>query len=320
MRVLRVDALRREARDRIRLDQKIDAFGAAAMPALDQHRARAEREQFLALLPHLGFVFGDRRLQQGGGFRQIRGDDQRLRHQHIAQDLDRFGREQPVAGRRDHHRIEHDLALVVTFEPRRHRFDHRRLRQHADLDRADIEIGKHRIDLRGDEVRRHVVDRGDALGILRGQRRDHRGAIDAERGEGFQIGLDAGAAAGIRARDGDRDRRGHAAPRFSRAASTRLRNVSAAAFGSFAMRKSRDYRDAVGAGRDRVRRIAFVDAGDRSDRKARRALADRGCDRAQAFGADRRIGIVFRHGLVDPADADIVEMIERRLFAPGAGS
>ena len=37
------------------------------------------------------------------------------------------------------------------------------LRQHADLHRADGEIGEHRVDLRRDEVRRHVVDAGDAL-------------------------------------------------------------------------------------------------------------------------------------------------------------
>ena len=82
-----------------------------------------------------------------------------------------------------------------------------RLRQHADLHRAHVEIGEHGVDLRGDEVGRHVVDGGHAPGVLRGQRGDHRGAVDAERREGLQIGLDAGAAAGIGARDGDGDRR-----------------------------------------------------------------------------------------------------------------
>ena len=90
-----------------------------------------------------------------------------------------------------------------------------------------VEIGEHRVDLRGDEIRRHVVDAGDALGVLRGQRGDHRRAIDAERREGLQVGLDARAAAGIRTRDGDGDR-GHLLARFASAAST-TRSISRAA-------------------------------------------------------------------------------------------
>ena len=42
--------------------------------------------------------------------------------------------------------------------------------------------------------------------VLRGQRRDHGGAVDAERGKALQVGLDAGAAGGIGAGDGERDR------------------------------------------------------------------------------------------------------------------
>jgi hypothetical protein len=36
------------------------------------------------------------------------------------------------------------------------------MRHHADLDRADIEIGKYRVDLRGDEFGRHLMDAADA--------------------------------------------------------------------------------------------------------------------------------------------------------------
>ena len=75
------------------------------------------------------------------------------------------------------------------------------------LHRADLEIGEHRVDLRRDEIRRHVVDAGDALGVLRGERGDHRGAVDAERRKRLEIGLDARAAAGVRSRDGDGDGR-----------------------------------------------------------------------------------------------------------------
>ena len=40
----------------------------------------------------------------------------------------------------------------------------------------------------------HGMDAADTGGILRGQRGDDGGAIDAERGEGLQVGLNAGAA------------------------------------------------------------------------------------------------------------------------------
>ncbi len=61
------------------------------------------------------------------------------------------------------------------------------------LTAPDRQIGKHRVDLRGDEFGRHLMDAADALGVLRGQRRDHGGAVDAERGERLEVGLDAGA-------------------------------------------------------------------------------------------------------------------------------
>jgi len=51
--------------------------------------------------------------------------------------------------------------------------------KHADLHCADIKIGKDGIDLRRDEVGRHIVDAVHALGILCGNRGDDSGAIDA---------------------------------------------------------------------------------------------------------------------------------------------
>ena len=36
------------------------------------------------------------------------------------------------------------------------------LRHHADLDGADLEIGEHRVDLRGHEIGRHLVNAADA--------------------------------------------------------------------------------------------------------------------------------------------------------------
>ncbi len=58
-------------------------------------------------------------------------------------------------------------------------------------------------DLSEDHLRRHVVDGGDADGVLRGDRGDRGHPVDTAGGERLQVGLDAGAAAGVRA--GDRE-------------------------------------------------------------------------------------------------------------------
>src|SRR5882757_5144589 len=83
--------------------------------------------------------------------------------------------------------------------------DHRVLRNHADLHRLHVEIAEHRIDLRGHEVRGHLMNAGDALRVLRGERGDDGRAVDAEGGERLQVRLDAGAARGVRAGDGERN-------------------------------------------------------------------------------------------------------------------
>src|SRR5262249_3794114 len=131
------------------------------------------------------------------------------------------------------------------LKPGRNRFDDRALRHHSYLDRADIEIGKDGVHLRGDEVRWHVVDGAHPPRVLRRQRADDRGAIDAERRECFEISLDAGAAARIRAGDGQRDWCRvlylsacwpgipcHPCPRCASASSTTPRSCRAAARGS----------------------------------------------------------------------------------------
>ena len=93
------------------------------------------------------------------------------RNEFCAQRLDGFRGQQPIARGRDHHGIEHDMLRRPARQPRGDGIDGRKLRHHADLDRADGEIGKHRVDLRGHELGRHLVNAADACGVLRGQRR-----------------------------------------------------------------------------------------------------------------------------------------------------
>src|ERR1019366_7315368 len=124
-----------------------------------------------------------------------------------------------------------DIAGAMACEPLRYCLDRRRPKKHADLHRIDRKIGEDRVHLGGDETGRHVIDRGNALRVLRGQRGDDGRTIDAERGEGLQVRLDAGATARIRACDGDGNR-GHDRPRRSSAPSTTARRSCAAFAGS----------------------------------------------------------------------------------------
>ncbi len=84
--------------------------------------------------------------------------------------------------------------------------DHAGIGQHADLHRADIKIGEHRIDLRGDEIRRHIVNAGHALRVLRASTPLSPTRQDTKRREGFQVCLNAGTTTGIRACNGDGNR------------------------------------------------------------------------------------------------------------------
>ncbi len=68
------------------------------------------------------------------------------------QRFDRVRGEQPIARRRDHHGIEHDVPRRPSRQPCSNGVDHGRLRHHPDLDGLDVEIAEHRVDLRGHEL------------------------------------------------------------------------------------------------------------------------------------------------------------------------
>ena len=95
----------------------------------------------------------------------------------------------------------------MAIERRGNRVDRPGIGEHADLHRADVKVGEHRVHLRADEVRGHRMDAENARGVLRRKRGDDARAIDAERGKGLEVRLDAGAAARIRAGNGQGDGR-----------------------------------------------------------------------------------------------------------------
>ena len=80
-----------------------------------------------------------------------------------------------------------------------------RREQHSGFHRRRLQFFKHGFDLLPQHFRRTRLDAENAPGILRGEAGDGAGAVDAQRGERFQIGLDARAAAAVRAGDGQRD-------------------------------------------------------------------------------------------------------------------
>ena len=77
--------------------------------------------------------------------------------------------------------------------------------EHPDLDRVDADVGEHRAHLREHDLGGTGWIAIDADGVLGGDRGDRTRPVHAAARERLQIGLDAGAAAGVRAGDRERD-------------------------------------------------------------------------------------------------------------------
>ena len=111
--------------------------------------------------------------------------------------------EQRRAALGDHHRVDHDRRVADEVERLDDRLDRRLVAEHPDLDRVDADVGGDRLDLGDDDLGRHRDHQLDADRVLGGDRGDRGRPVDAAARERLQVGLDAGAAAGVRA--GDRE-------------------------------------------------------------------------------------------------------------------
>ena len=111
------------------------------------------------------------------------------------------------AARRHHDGVEDDRHSQA-LQPLGDRLGGFRRTDHADLDRVGADVAQHRIDLRQHHVGRHRHHRLHAERVLRGDRGDRRHPMHAAAREGLQVGLDPGAATGVRA--GDREHGGYA--------------------------------------------------------------------------------------------------------------
>src|SRR5215467_8383085 len=220
-----------------RIHQQINSLGPIAVAAFDQNRLRAKAQYCTRLLLHLTFRTCRRTPQQRGSFRQIGRDDQCARYEQGPHRLYGVRSQQTVARCRNHHRIKNDVSWAVAVKALCHRFDGLSPRQHSDLHRVDVKVGKNSVDLRSNKIGWYIVNRGNALRILCRQRRNNRRAIDSESAERLQVGLNAGAAAGIRTSE-CYGNGGHGRPRCLSALSTTARSSPAAPCGSGASDKA----------------------------------------------------------------------------------
>ncbi len=204
--VLGLNARRLEPQLALRIEQKIDRSRTLGVAALDEHGLGAEPLQLLGLGAHLLLAPCLVRPEETRRLGQVRGDDDGARDQDPLQARDRLLIEQNRAGRGDHHRIEHHEDAGEALQSLGDGLDDRRRRQHADLDRADLKVGRNGLHLRDHETRRHDMHALDAQRVLGSERGDRGRAVNAERGEGLEVGLDAGPAPRIGARDGECDR------------------------------------------------------------------------------------------------------------------
>ena len=144
---------------------------------------------------------------QRGRLHQVRRDHGGPRHEPLAQRALGVGLEQPAAALGDHHRVEHHRHVAGSRSSARSTASiASAVPDHPDLHGVHADVLDHRPDLLDDRLGRQRVDRAHALGVLRGDRRDRGHAVRAAGGERLQVGLDAGAAAGVGA--GDRQQRG----------------------------------------------------------------------------------------------------------------
>ncbi len=80
-------------------------------------------------------------------------------------------------------------------------FDDGAIAQRSRLGGVGRDIFEHGVELLQDELRLQALDAIDAHRVLHGQQREDSLAVDSELVEGFEIGLNASPAAGIRAGD-----------------------------------------------------------------------------------------------------------------------
>ena len=143
-----------------------------------------------------------RAVDQQPGLIEIGGDHRGAGKQLAHQRLHRRFFDQHGATGGDHDRIEHYVLQRVPIDRLGNRTHNLGRMQHADLDGVGADVLDDGIDLVAQHLRRHAVDGPHAAGVLRGECGNGGHAVAAQRGNGFQVGLDPGATAAVRTGDG----------------------------------------------------------------------------------------------------------------------
>ena len=129
--------------------------------------------------------------EEAGGLGQIGRHDVGKRQQRRPHQLDGIGRYQEVAAGRDHDGIDDEKGRLGPGQAFNDGVDRGSFAEHACLDRSYIEVREDGRHLAPDHVGRHGVHGLDAERVLRRDRGDDGGPVDAERREGLEVGLDS---------------------------------------------------------------------------------------------------------------------------------
>ena len=172
------------------------------MTAFNQHGLAARLEDDARRL--LRAVHGlDGNTCQRLSLAQVGGNERGQWQQALFDAHNRFRFKQFEAAGGDQHRIYNEVRRAVFGEFRGDGVDYRPGRQHPGFYRGDVEVIENRVDLRFDEIHRQLEGFPDLPRVLRGHSRDNGEAVGAVGVKGLEVGLDAGAAAGVGSGNGE---------------------------------------------------------------------------------------------------------------------
>ena len=196
--------------------QKVGQQIAGHMAALEQHGGHALIVHYFGGTHHI--VAGvDGNSAENFGLGNIRRNDRGAQNQTRREGLQGIFFQQPVAALGDEYRIDDQGNIrSLCIDHIGHSFNDIVAVQHAHLDAINSYIIEHHVHLSRHHIDGHRLNLGDGFGILRGQDSNRSPAIAAERGDRLHIGLNTGAAAGIRPGD-DKDAAFHLAVAPARA-------------------------------------------------------------------------------------------------------
>ena len=178
---------------------------AIEVAPFDQRRSRPELEQPVSGARHLLWT-GHREAGEEGGLREIRCHQSGQREEAVPDQGLGIALDEPVARRGHHHRIEHVGRPVVARDGAGRGGHQLFRRQHAALDRVRRQVLGQRRELRLHDREGDGLHGAHALCILCCHRGNHGSPIDPVSLERLEVGLDAGAASGVGARDSEGDR------------------------------------------------------------------------------------------------------------------